>query len=174
MQRIFFSDMILFTSGKQKPLKPCFDLSLSFTPGSAVPGNRFKASCPVRRGKGRWYSDYREGGGGSLEGSAGCQRRTQGGAGGHSREVPLLYHGARPDGLDGEHHPADRDPGEAQVIKYVRWGPSGLRLAVLDLSVPLTLDLISNPGACLRIFRRRWYLPPDLPSWPPLAVACLL
>lgn len=71
-----------------------------------------------------------------MEGPAGRLGRAARAAGGHGGEVPLLHHGEGPDGLDGEHHPADRDPGEATVS----WIPRthlglGATLSVLELKL---------------------------------------
>lgn len=99
-------------SGLIRPL-----IRLRPLPGPTVPGDGFPSSRSVRGKQSGEHPGHGEGGGGSLEGPAGRLRRPQGAAGGHGREVPLLHHGARADGLDGEHHPADRDSGETQVSR---------------------------------------------------------
>lgn len=44
---------------------------------------------------------------GSLEEPAGCGGGSEGEAGGHRRQVPLLQHGARLDAVDGGRHSPD-------------------------------------------------------------------
>ena len=83
--------------------------------GPTVPGDGVTSSCSVRGPQSREHPGQRARGGGSLEGSAGRLRRPQGAVGWHGWEVPLFHLGERPVGLDGEHHPADRDSGDTQV-----------------------------------------------------------
>lgn len=88
--------------------------------GATVPGDGIPPPHPVRRPAGGEHPRDGARGAGGVEGPAGRLGWTASAAGGHGGEVPLLHHGEGPTGLDGEHHPADRDTGEAAVSPPAR------------------------------------------------------
>lgn len=83
--------------------------------GTAVPGCGRPPADSVRWGEGRHHPEQRAGSVCRVAGAARCLCWAPHPAGGHGRQIPLLQHGPRSPLLDGEHRPADRDPGEAQV-----------------------------------------------------------